>query len=199
MGRTRTVEITGVKYNMLTAISYEGNGSWKFKCDCGNIVVKAAFDVKNGKVKACMRSCLSYASSMITKHPLYNTWKQIQQRCYRPKVPNYKYYGGRGIKMSESWKNDFWTFVKDMGEKPSKNFTVERLNNDEDYSKENCIWATTEEQAANRRSNVYVFYKDVKYSFTQICKLFKLNRSNTYSKYRRSMLPVQEYFDKNIF
>jgi len=191
-----SIDITGIKYSNFTAISHEGYGNWKFRCDCGNIVIKKAFDVKKGKIKACSKGC---RTGMPSKHPLYNTWRSIRRRCYGINSTSYKYYGARGIKMCESWKNNFWTFVKDMGEKPLENSSVERLNNDQDYSKENCIWATPEEQASNKRTNVYVYYKDTKYTFAQICRLLNLNRSVTNHRCIKSKVTPQEYFDKNIF
>lgn len=84
-------------------------------------------------------------------HPLYRTWHQMRRRCYRPKEVGYVNYGGRGISVCDEWKYNFECFVGDMGAKPSKNHSLDRINNEMGYSKDNCRWATRTEQNRNKR------------------------------------------------
>ena len=84
-------------------------------------------------------------------HPLYQTWLRMCQRCSNPNRPNYKYYGGRGISVSQEWL-DFSNFTKDMGEKPEGK-SLDRVNNDLGYSKDNCKWSTIEEQNSKKRES----------------------------------------------
>ena len=75
----------------------------------------------------------------------------MKQRCFNRKRAGWKYYGGRGITVCDSWKNNFAQFLADMGRKPSLNHSLDRKNNDGDYCPENCRWASKKEQVLNRR------------------------------------------------
>lgn len=88
------------------------------------------------------------------KHPLYRTWADVKTRTSNPNDKQYQDYGGRGIKMCERWQGlyGFDNFVEDMGERP-ENHSLDRIDNDGDYCKENCRWATRHQQCANRRDN----------------------------------------------
>lgn len=92
----------------------------------------------------------SFRINSMFEHPLYHCWYDMIRRCYNPKAANYKNYGGRGIKVDSEWR-DFWMFEFHMGEKPTPKYTLERINNDGDYNKDNCKWATWKEQAKNKR------------------------------------------------
>jgi hypothetical protein len=84
--------------------------------------------------------------------PTHCSWRAMWQRCTDPNASNYKFYGGRGIKICERWRK-FDNFSHDMGTRPSLLHTIERLKNDKDYEPTNCVWSTKSRQARNRRSN----------------------------------------------
>ena len=96
-------------------------------------------------------------------HYLYGVWQDMKRRCFDPKRVEYQNYGGRGITVCQYWLDDFWNFVEDVGARP-KGCSLDRINNDKGYSKENCKWSTRKEQNQNKRStyvntkhkNIYV-------------------------------------------
>lgn len=103
-------------------------------------------------------------------HPLYSTWQGIKKRCQNKGDRSYKNYGGRGISVDPDWEN-FWNFVKDMGPKPSSKYSIDRIDNDGNYTKLNCRWATARQQTLNRRNNVKININgDVK-PLDEWCKL----------------------------
>jgi hypothetical protein len=80
----------------------------------------------------------------------------MKQRCYNPDNHNYRLYGGRGISVCQHWMDDFTAFFADMGQRPSERHSLERKNNNGNYTPENCVWALPHEQAANRRRSILI-------------------------------------------
>lgn len=88
------------------------------------------------------------------RHPLHYVYHGMKQRCLNPNAKKYKIYGARGITICNSWLGEkgFFNFINDMGDRPP-NTTLDRVENDKGYYKENCRWATPNQQQANRRNN----------------------------------------------
>lgn len=101
----------------------------------------------------------------------YRSWSNAKTRCFNPRSPAFKNYGGRGITMCEEWQNDFETFFRDMGPCPPS-YTIERRNNDGNYEPSNCYWATRLEQSKNCRPRKP--FSSAKEKCPQCGKYFKL-------------------------
>ena len=86
----------------------------------------------------------------VRNHPLYALYNNMRARCNNPNALGYQNYGGRGITVCDRWLNDFWAFVEDMGERPD-GFTLDRIDNDGNYSPDNCRWAGWDTQVKSRR------------------------------------------------
>lgn len=87
----------------------------------------------------------------------YSSWESMKQRCNNPKNKHFKNYGGRGIKVCEDW-NSFDKFLLDIGNKPGKQYSLDRLDVNGNYCKENCQWSNRYTQDRNRRISVYLEY-----------------------------------------
>ena len=112
---------------------------------------------------------------MTTKHGKSNTseydiWQGIKKRCHNQTHKLYPYYGGRGITMCEEWRNDFMSFYNDMGTRPTPKHSLDRIDNEKGYYKDNCRWVTKEVQANNTRTNVFIEYKGKRQTIAQWAK-----------------------------
>ena len=104
-------------------------------------------------------------------HPLYQVWQGMKARCLNPSNKHYANSGGRGIKICNDWINNFNQFVQDMGERP-KGYSIDRINNDGDYTPNNCKWSTKKEQQRNRRITKYVTIEGVKHLVCEIAEKY---------------------------
>jgi len=110
-----------------------------------------------------------------THHPDYNIWKGMKRRC-NPKTKEQSSikYRQKGITVCEEWVNSFATFIKDMGERPGKEYSIDRIDNNAGYSPENCRWATASEQSINKDNTIHIEYKEYKGPLKVLCDKMNL-------------------------
>jgi hypothetical protein len=160
-------DLTGMRFGRLTALRYShtaqsGYAYWRTLCDCGVELTVHGGNLRRGFSRSC--GCLQREihRERLTIHGqspcrgglkptrTYNSWQSMNQRCTNPKVPNFKFYGGLGVRVVERWRS-FENFLADMGERPAGK-TLDRWPDPAgDYGQGNCRWATAKEQRINRR------------------------------------------------
>ena len=165
------VDLTGRIFGRLTVLEdtgerRRGNVVWLCLCECGESRRIVSASLKSGLTKSCgclHREIMTQVGKDSATHgmrnaPEYRIWASMKDRCLNPRNPQYPEYKDRAPVGDWLLFENFWA---DMGARPSPQHSLERKNNDLPYSKENCMWATSTEQARNRSSNRLLTYKEV--------------------------------------
>ena len=131
-----------------------GDMVWKCRCNCGNLTKVLAGNLKSGHTTSCgcfHRRPRSHGHTVLgTKTPEYRAYSHAKDRCTNPKTKGWEDYGGRGIKFLFTSFQQFW---KEMGPRPSRRHSLDRIDNDGNYEPGNVRWATGSQQIRNRRNS----------------------------------------------
>ena len=168
-------DMTGLTFGRLTVVAFAGmssgrNARWHCVCRCGKKRVVFGAALRSGTTISC--GCAHREA--VTTHgqcrsPEYRAWWAMRTRCFNEKSENFEDYGGRGITVCKRWLK-FENFLADMGPRPSAKHTLERMNNDGDYTPRNCRWATNQEQQSNTRRTVWITVKGKRMSVAQAAR-----------------------------
>ena len=172
--------LIGKKFGKLLAIEMLGNnggGHYKTKvrCDCGNEFVTRDTELIHNRRTQCKICGCNFTKHRKTNTRLFNIWQSMKQRCSNKNNQDYYNYGARGIKVCDEWKNDFMIFYNwaiDNGYQD--NLTIDRIDYNGNYEPSNCRWATNLQQANNKKNNVYIVYKNKKYTIAELARKYNL-------------------------
>lgn len=186
----RRVDISGQRYGMLVALeaagARKGNAMWLFQCDCGNKTTTTANAVRTGKTRSCGCERVRVSTQLRLTHGqsssrTYRIWRHMLNRCQMPHHPKFHRYGGRGIKVCDAWKK-YEQFVLDMGPAPD-GMSIDRIDNNGDYTPANCRWATDVEQAANRSVTRWFVIEGRRQHLAAWCRELGLTQHQFLAKY----------------
>jgi hypothetical protein len=155
-------------------------------CECGNIKCYYLRNLVTGMTTSCgcvqkKRASMANTTHGKRKSHLYAVWNAMLARCQNLKNKSYKNYGGRGISVCDRWKS-FENFYSDMGDRPSEQHTIDRIDNNKDYCPENCRWVTRNVQATNKRNNRYLEYNGKTQTVSQWAKEFGMGAATLKSR-----------------
>ena len=176
-------DITGQKYGRLTVIKrLDKTGNlykWLCKCDCGNESVALADNLKRGHTSSC--GCLRVETASHTRviHGMYKTrihriWQSMLARCSNPNNSRHKFYLEKGITVCDKWLT-FEGFYEDMADGYDDKLSIDRINNDKGYYKENCRWANDIEQNNNRSNSIIITIDGVADTLPNHCRKYNQN------------------------
>ena len=188
---------TNEQYNHWTILYVDEHGSRKHpkqcicRCDCGRLYKRDYFKLKYGLVAQC-RECYLRTRHHLNHTRIHKCWVAMKQRCYNPTEKAHKWYGLRGIKVCNQWKNDFLAFYNwAMAHGYNDTLTIDRIDVNGDYCPENCRWVNQETQSNNRRSNISVTINGRTQNLTQWCKELGLPRGRIFARVERGWNPVE--------
>jgi hypothetical protein len=172
-------DMAGRRFGMIVAICRQGSArsgcaSWLCRCDCGTEVVIDGRGLRAGRRRSC--GCLAKLINVTHGNairsggrkvtPEYVAWTRMWERCTKKTVASFRFYGARGIRVCDRWQ-DFKAFLADMGPRPSRTHSLDRIDSNGNYEPENCRWATPLTQGSNRRGVHKLKFRGVAMSLTQ--------------------------------
>lgn len=200
----RPSDLSGLVVHRLTVLHLADGvrpRSWVCKCACGGDAIVVSSLLITGKRKSC--GCLRYSNlgDRTRKHGransrrtgyadrAYGAWQAMWDRCTNPNRADYHRYGGRGITVCAEWE-DFATFASDMGDPPT-GLTLDRIDNDGPYCKENCRWVSRKEQVYNSTQVRLITVDGVTRPLRQWLQLTGVSRGRFYYLLKRGKSPSQ--------
>lgn len=189
-------------------IYYSKSGTRKCRkflclCDCGNSTITSLGSLRHGITKSCgcykiqcskeTAKLLNSGGHGLSKTPLYRLYYDMLQRCFNKKRKAYADYGGRGITVCEEWRNNFLSFYNwAIKSGYDSNLELDRINNNGNYSPENCRWATSTVNANNKRNTVMVEWEGKKISLNDLCRKMSVRSSMVYKRIKYRGLSIED-------
>ncbi|HEL0710518.1 TPA: hypothetical protein TVQ98_001434 [Streptococcus equi subsp. zooepidemicus] len=171
--QTGLKDLTNQRFGSLIVIARNsentksGNARWDCICDCGNTTTVIGSKLRSGYTTSCGCAKRSEIAQGFSATRLYRIWKGMHNRCYNSQNDNYKWYGGRGIKICDDWHTFIifreWALTNGYDD----GLTIDRIDSNGNYCPENCRWNSIKKQQNNRSSNRYLFYEGKEYTISE--------------------------------
>lgn len=198
MGKRK--DLSGRVFGRLTVLSDRGLNAdrkvvWECLCECRAVVEVSSANLLRGATRSCgcLARDLSAArgaarathghSRRTGRSGEYSSWMAMIGRCTRPCVSKYENYGGRGIAVCDRWMS-FDAFLADMGPKPTRRHSIDRIDSNGNYEPGNCRWATPTEQSSNSRRNTYVVIDGVRMTATEAARRLGVSKTLVFGRVR---------------
>jgi len=188
------IDISGNKYGRLKVLEKadksKGQIRWLCKCDCGKETIVQGGHLREGNTTSCGCFANEILGNRVRTHgakgtPEYKTWLAMNARCNNPNTSNYDHYGGRGVLVCDRWTN-FENFYQDMGPRP-EGTTIDRENSNGNYEPGNCRWATSTEQARNKRNTRLLMVDGKQVPLVEECEKLGVSSQLVYRRMKRGM------------
>ncbi len=196
---SRLIDLTGQTFNRWTVIrraeSRSGKTVWFCRCACGTERIVVGSDLVANKSKSCgcwRREASSKRAKVInrthgdTGKRLHVIWLGLSRRCYNLNDPNYRLYGGRGIKVCDEWRDCYVVFREwALANGYSDNLTLDRIDVNGNYEPANCRWVTMKVQQNNRRNNHVITWNGQKHNISEWAEILQVDGGTIASRLQR--------------
>ena len=171
------IDLTGQRFGRWLVLhrcetNVRGKPAWECQCDCGSVYTVSGSDLRCGVSKQCVK-CRPRRHGHIVdgiSSPDYRSYMSMKARCTNPNAEGYENYGGRGISVCKRWRRSFQHFLDDMGPRPSLQHSLDRIDNEGNYTPRNCHWATAKQQGRNRRNNRMITHNGQTFCVSDWCE-----------------------------
>jgi hypothetical protein len=207
----KVINLTGQQIGRLLVLredkQHNGRKTWLCRCECGNekVVSSAALNHNRTRSCGCLRAETAIERSRERTNPdakrnstLYHRWACMIQRCENQNNPSWHNYGGRSIKVCEAWRNSYDVFIADMGQPPTAKHTIERIDNNGDYTPENCQWALRSVQLRNQRRSIIATVEGKTLSAKDWAEQYGIPYSRITKEYRRGGIDAVEQYIRSV-
>ena len=194
------IDLTGKRFGRLVVVSessphYSKGGSkqrqWNCLCDCGKEIITTTQNLRKGDTKSC--ECLKIEMNINnatthgdSKSKLYSVWKAMRKRCKNTHNSDYKYYGGKGIKVCNEWDTDFESFKSwSLCNGYNPELTIDRIDLNKDYCPDNCRWVDFKTQCNNRSTNTRYTYDGETHTIAEWSEITGINYSTLYHRIKQ--------------